>query len=341
MAKGLDCHSHFRGNDKMLTWGIAETAGMASQARALALALGCTPEMKTLPVKAPWGWLPNLIYATSLGGLIFKHFVARDVHPPYPELVISCGRRASMAALGLKQIIGNGNTKFIHIHDPCVPLKCFDLVVTVDHDKLSGPNVIKTRFALHAVTPAALAQAREHFAPRFADYPKPLIAVLLGGTTHHYNFTPEAMAQVIAALQRLPGSLLITPSRRTGEENIAMLKAAFAGNPRVYIYDGGENPYLGLLALADYLIVTSDSVNMMSEAAATGKPLYILPLPGHRNTKQARFAANLIREGIARPLGEKLEKWDYKIENEMEWLAQEVRQRLMCHPALVAGSPSH
>ena len=89
-----------------------------------------------------------------------------------------------------------------------------------------------------------------------------------------------------------------------------------------------KNPYMGMLALADYVIVTNDSVNMMSEAAATGKPVYIMSLPGHSGTKQARFADGLIHDGIARPLAGKLESWHYEVSDEMEKLAAEVKRRL-------------
>ena len=99
--------------------------------------------------------------------------------------------------------------------------------------------------------------------------------------------------------QKSGATLLVTPSRRTGEVQTAMLQSAFP-MPGAYVYDGkGENPYLGLLALADTIIVTDDSVNMMTEACATGKPVYILPLPGHRDTKPARFAKGLIDQGFA------------------------------------------
>jgi mitochondrial fission protein ELM1 len=317
-------------------WGITDgTAGMTSQVRALAQALGVTLDLKMLPIKKPWDWVPNIAYATPLGGIIFKHFIAfGDVlNPPYPDVIISCGRRASMAALGLKAYIKSKKPermpRFIHIHHPCVPLKCFDLVVTVDHDKLDGANVLKTRFALHSITPATLAEAKQKFAPRFAAYPEPRLAVLLGGTTNAYDFTVEAMAQVVMTLQRLPGSLLITPSRRTGDANISMLKAVFASNPRVYIYDEvEENPYMGMLALAETIVVSNDSVNMMTDAAATGKPVYILNLPGHKETKQARFAEGLIKDGIARPLTGKIESWSYQAGNEMEKLAEEIKRRL-------------
>ena len=124
-------------------------------------------------------------------------------------------------------------------------------------------------------------------------------------------------------------SLLITPSKRTGDDNIAMLRAAFANNIRAYVYDFvEENPYMGLLALADTIIVSDDSVNMMSEAHATGKPLYILPLPGHDETKPARFAQKLIEEKSARKLSKILESWHYEQSVEMQHLAQNIKDLL-------------
>lgn len=336
----------------MKCWGITPgSAGMVSQVRALASALNLTPEMKTVTVKKPWAYLPNACYATPLARFVVPHFIKEReaLSPPWPELVISCGRRGAIAALGLQYVIPSvsegsqelaqdpslmlGMTTFIHIQDPQVNPKHFDLVIAMEHDRITGPNVLKTRFALHGITPALLDKERQRFAPRFAAYEKPLVAVAIGGSTNKYTLVPEVMAQLILTLQRLVvstgASLLITPSRRTGEANIAMLKQAFAGNACVYVYDGiEENPYLGLLALADYVVVTDDSVNMMSEAHATGKPLYLLRLPGHIGTKPARFADGLVKDGIARAWEGTLETWHYPARNEMEWLAGEVRGRL-------------
>jgi len=327
-------------------WGITDGgAGMVAQVKALATALDIKPEMKKIVVRAPWAWLPNIFYATKLRSLMMPYFISPasdSLAPPYPDLIISCGRRAAMVAMGLREHIEQHRLPktpyFIHILDPYVNAKYFDLLIAMEHDRLApAPKLITTRFALHAITPKILDEARQHFALRFAAYPKPLIAVLLGGSTNKYSLSNNAMKGVIASLKRLlaqtQGSLLITSSRRTGEKNTAMLRQAFADSGRVYIYDFVEkNPYLGMLALADTIIVTNDSVNMMSEACATGKPVYLLPLAGHIYTRPARFAAQLLRDGIARPLGGKLEKWGYKVENEMGRLAEEIKQRLACHP---------
>ena len=322
----------------MNCWGITDgSAGMDAQVKALAHALGVTPQMKHITVAAPWAWLPNVCYASPLKSLLVPYCLAQGgegLTPPYPELVISCGRKGAMVAMGLRARIKEGGTKFIHIQDPLVDARHFDLVVAMQHDAIIGPNVLKTRFALHTITPAMLDKLKSQYAPRFASYPDPKTVMLIGGSTNKYTLTPGAMMKVITTLQSVvshtPGALLITSSRRTGVDNIAMLKSTFAGNDRVYIYDGvGENPYLGLLALAQTLIVTNDSVNMMSEAAATGRPLYIIELEGHADTKPARFAEALIKDGIARPLTGRLVSWGYHdIGNEMKELAGEIKQRL-------------
>jgi uncharacterized protein len=319
----------------MRCWGITPgSAGMVAQVKALAGALNVTPEMKTVDFKLPWSILPNAVHAGLSRPLILPLMTAPGsdrLTAPWPDLVISCGRRGALAAMGLRARAKNA--RFIHIQDPQCDPKHFDLVVAMEHDKVRGPNVLTTRFALHSITPDALEKARHQFAPYFAAYARPHVAVLLGGSTNKYQLNETRMATIVLMLKYLlgknPGSLLITPSRRTGEDNIAMLKAAFANDPRVYIYGlAGDNPYLGMLALADYLVVSNDSVNMMTDACATGKPLYLLPLPGHDESRPAQFGSMLVGEGIARLAGEKLESWKYSVPDEMGPLAYQIRNRL-------------
>ncbi len=277
-------------------WGITDgSAGMVAQVRSLALAMGLQPELKTISLKKPWSLLPNICYDSPLKSCILPYALCepKNITQSCPDIIISCGRKAALVALALKK--KNPSLKVVHIQDPQMSSKHFDVVVAMQHDKITGSNVIKTLFALHSISPEILAAAKEKFTPRFAGYPQPHIAVLLGGSTNKYTLTKERMEVVITDLQEwlagTKGSLLITPSRRTGAENIASLQQTFAGNKNVYIYDGvEENPYMGLLAVADEIIVTNDSVNMMSEAFATGKPVTILEMEGHENTKPARFA---------------------------------------------------
>jgi|CXWL01.1.fsa_nt_gi mitochondrial fission protein ELM1 len=277
-------------------WGITDgSAGMVAQVRSLALAMGITPEMKIISLKKPWVWLPNVFYNGCLLKFVLGYALRNPeiIAAPYPEMIISCGRKAALVSAAIKE--NNKNVKIVHIQDPQMSPKNFDVVVAMEHDKVTGINVIKTRFALHSISPEALGSACEIFMPHFAAYSRPHIAVLLGGSTNKYKLTKARMETVIVDLQEwlagTKGSLLITPSRRTGAENMIDLQKAFSGNKNVYIYDGkGENPYMGLLACADEIIVTNDSVNMMSEAFATGKPVTIIELEGHENTKPARFA---------------------------------------------------
>jgi uncharacterized protein len=322
-------------------WGITDgSAGMVAQVKALAVSLGMEAEMKIVRVKKPWVKLPNLFWAGPLRRMVLPWLIERGcdtLEEPWPDVVISCGRRGAIitSALRSKAIAQKGHKApyFIHVQDPQMSPRHFDLVVAMAHDKVEADNVIKTQFALHQITPVTLAKGREQWAPVFARYPEPRVAVLLGGSTNKYTLTEAATDRVITLLERLlknmDGSLLITPSRRTGEANIERLRAAFEGNDRVYMYDFvSENPYHGMLAVADSFIVTNDSVNMMSEAVATGKPVHVIAFAGHFGTKPSRFAGRLIRAGIMRPLGARLEIWDYPKDNEMERIAEMVRLHL-------------
>ncbi len=335
-------------------WGITDgSAGMVAQVRALALALGVEPVMKTCRLRAPFGWIPNAVYVNTfplLLWLLFKFGLRRggdDLSAPLPRIIISCGRRAAAVAMALSRFGVWGKTEegdttiappfFVHIQDPRCDIAAFDLVVAMAHDRIarkSHHNVVVTHYALHSIRSRFLNEAAQRWDTQFAAYPVPRVALLFGGSTNRYTLTSSHMQEVVERLRRwhasFAGSLLITPSRRTGAENAALLKQAFAGDGRVYCYDGsGDNPYLALLGLADYLIVTDDSVNMMTEAAATGKPLYLLRLPGHRNTKPSRFADKLITDGIARVLPDTgvLERWEYRIPDEAEMIARIIKKR--------------
>ena len=315
-------------------WGLTSgQAGMVAQVKALASALKLEVQLKKADIRKPFSYLPNAVYPPFRHSIV-PHLLAAgsdSLTAPYPDVVISCGRRAALMAMGLKTRAPH--TRFIHIQDPQMPSRYFDLVGAMQHDAITGANVLKTRFALHAITPEILQRAKQEFEPVFAAYAAPRIAVLLGGSTNKYTLDAIAMKQLVDVLQTIQtqskGSLLITPSRRTGEANIRTLNESFAQNRNVYIYDfSGANPYLGLLAVADAIVVTNDSVNMMSEALATGKPVYILPLSGHSNTNPARFAETLIQDGLARTFGGTWERWTYSIPDEMKSLSEEISKRM-------------
>ncbi len=307
-------------------WVLTEGhAGMEGQCIGLAEKLGLTPHIKRVKIKPLWKYLPARFWLNPLS-------MAAPETPliaPWPDILISCGRRSAAAAAQIKRL--NPKTLAIHIQVPPLPAKSYDTVIVPEHDALRGPNVLVMRGSLHKLTEEKLSTAKQQFAPVFARYSSPRIGVLVGGSTKRQKFTSR-LAQDLAqrlklAEESLQGaSILLTPSRRTGEENTRILSRALAG-PKTFIWDGtGENPYFGILALADYLIVTSDSANMISEACFTGKPVYIFDLPGG-SKRLRRFHEKLIRDGYARVFRGELEPFTPPRLDEMTEIAKNLRRK--------------
>ncbi len=284
-------------------------AGMSSQALGLAEAAGFAFAEKRLEIRFPWSCLPPLLWPAPLdapGG------AGARLTPPWPDFVIACGRNAAMPALAIRRASG-GHSIAAQIQDPGVGRGEFDLSIVPEHDRLRGPRVVVTRGAVHRVTPVRLAAERGRF-PGLAAMPRPVLAVLIGGSNKAYRLTLRRVAEiadaVAAILRERGGSALVTPSRRTGAEGLSLLQQRLSGLPGA-IWDGaGENPYFAYLAMADAFLVTADSVSMISEAAATGKPVHILDLDGG-NAKFARFHQIMRNAGITRPFVGRIEEWSY------------------------------
>jgi len=286
----------------MTAWWITTgEAGFRTQARGLAEAVAPGAVEKTIGLKAPWSLAPPMLWPLTLRGLDRSKDV---LAPPWPDLVVSCGRRAAKAAIAVKRASG-GRTLAVHIQNPLAPLGEFDLVIAMRHDGIDGPNVMQIDTALHDVTPAGLAGAAEAWRERFAGLPRPLTGVLLGGSTRRHPFGADQARDLAARLNaaRQGGGLAITPSRRTPEAVKQVLREAFAGDPGVYLWnEDGDNPYRGILALSDRLVATGDSVSMVSEAVASGHPTAVFDLGG--GARHARFLQNLADKGLVSRLGE-------------------------------------
>ncbi|KJV10114.1 hypothetical protein VZ95_07080 [Elstera litoralis] len=229
--------------------------------------------------------------------------------PPWPDLVIAAGRSAVAPAAAIRRV-SHGKTRVVALQNPRLPLARFDLVIAPIHDGLAGENLVALAGAPHRISAARLAEAKAQPPADLAALKaeahaagKPFVAVLLGGNSARYRFdsaTADRLARNLAALAETGARLAITPSRRTPPDAIARLQAALRPYPHFWWDGTGENPYLPLLALADHLLVTGDSVSMLSEAASTGRPVYRIDLPG-KPGKFARFHRRLESLGLVRP----------------------------------------
>lgn len=298
-------------DDEPLVWVLHDgKAGMASQALGLAEATGLRFVEKSLTVRAPWVYLPPRLWlkplaAVSDGGL--------PLRPPWPDLVIGCGRNTAAPALAIRRASG-GRTVAAQIQDPRLGRDAFDLMVVPEHDRLRGARIITSKGALNRVTPEKLTVSLARF-PQLAELPRPILGVLIGGSNRAYRLTLGrlgAIADMIAVcLRESGGSAVVTPSRRTGDAGIAVLRERLHGLPAVIWDMTGDNPYYAYLAVADALLVTADSVSMVSEAAATGKPVHIIHLDGG-DAKFARFHRAMQEGGITRPFAGRIEDWRYE-----------------------------
>jgi len=309
-------------------WVITDgKAGMENQCVGLAEALGLSPVIKRVKLRAPWKQLsPSIL---RIGNRWSLDPAADQLDGPLPDILIATGRHSVSSSLAIREMSG-GKTFRIQIQDPGIPARNFDLVVVPRHDRLRGANVVVTKGAPHKVTPAKLAAAAARF-PRLAALPHPRIAVLIGGDNGVYKLTPDITRQVadgLAALARQHGAaLMVTPSRRTGAANEAILRETLAGLPGE-VWDGsGDNPYFGYLGQADVVVVTCDSVNMVCEACTTGKPVHVIGLEGG-SPKFQRFHDALRADGVTRPFDGRLEDWSYAPFNDAAMVAAEVQRRL-------------
>ncbi len=308
-------------------WVVTDgKAGMESQCLGLAEALGLVPEIRRIIPRFPWSALPPQLWAQPLGALSPE---GDALAPPWPDLVIATGRATVAPAAAIKR--QSPATIVVQIQTPTIDPSRFDLVIAPSHDRLSGANVISTLGALHRVTAPLLAEAALAFRDRYDALPRPLIGVLIGGANRQYRMSAATAGRLGNLLAEVAessgGGLAITPSRRTGDENMQAIAAPLAGLS-ADIWDGaGDNPYFGILALADALIVTSDSVNMVTEACATGKPVHVFDLDGG-SAKFSRFHEAIRQQGMTRPFTGALESWRYSPPDDMARAAAAVRKLL-------------
>lgn len=312
---------------KNATWIVTDgRIGMVNQCQGLADAVGLPVEAKRVLPRFPWTALPVTSWPAPF--LSLKPG-SSSFEPPWPRLVIGCGWRSIPFVIEVKRRSG-GRTFAVQLQDPKVPPEIFDLVVPPEHDELEGANVVPIIGSPNGITAMRLGDAARKWHSFFLSYPSPRIAVLIGGKSKSHRFDKTdalALADQLRALLHEGYALMVTTSRRTGEEQSRILRESLQAR-NAFIWDGqGENPYMGMLALADAILVTSDSTNMMVEAASSGKPVHVVPLECS-NPKFDRLVARLVDHGAARRFTGKIETWTYQPLNETARVGELIRRKL-------------
>ena len=310
-------------------WAVSDgRAGIENQALGLAEAVGrirpAVVETRRIAYWPPVGRLPQRLNVKPLAMLSSR---SDPIGPPWPDVWIAAGRATLPLSARVREWSG-GRTFVVQLQHPRWPLGLFDLVIPPEHDGLEAQgNVYPIIGSPHRVTPERLAEEWPAFAPHIEVLPTPRTAVLVGGKSSAYDLPAPLAARFAEALVQLPGSLLVTFSRRTPKAAQAAIREGLRSKLG-WIWDGdGPNPYFAFLHAAEAIVVTADSTNMAVEAAATGKPVLVQPVKG-RSPRHERLHEALRARHATRPFVGRLEQWMYAPLRETERAAIEVVRRL-------------
>ena len=304
----------------LLTEGLH---GMISQVEGLAKALDLDYFHEKVELNSPWNLVPPSL--TPKKKFIFKNQINKEY-----DVIISCGRKSVIPSIVLKK---NSNKKIVNIHiqNPKVSIQNFDIVVVPDHDSLNGSNVIISKGAIHYLTLDEIDKAKDYLASKI-EKQKEVVTLILGGPTKYYNYDNESMIQIFSKINKQiierSMQLIIIPSNRTPKKIIQFAKEYFNKN-RLIVDNVDKQAYLSSLALAKYIIVTCDSSSMISEAALTGKPVYVAMIPAMRNDKRFKKFRDLLESmNIIRKLEDNLDTWSYEKLDETNRIAQQIKEKL-------------
>ena len=297
--------------------------GMISQAEGLAKALDLNFFHEKIELNNFWKLIPPKF--TPVKRFIFKNSIKENF-----DVIISCGRKSVIPSIFFKQ---NSQKKMfnIHIQDPKVSLKNFDFVVAPEHDDLEGENVISTKGALHYLNMKEIDENRGYLEDKI-NKNKDIITLILGGPTKYYKYTKENIQKIYSNLNNSINKknlqLIVIPSMRTPSETIKLAKEYF-GSDHLIIDNVDKKAYLSALSLAKFIVVMCDSSSMISEAALTGKPIYVAQIPSSKNDYRFKKFRDLFKElNIIKELNDNLETWNYERLDETNRVAQEIKKKL-------------
>ena len=305
----------------LLTQGMH---GMISQVEGLAKALDLDFTHHTVETNKFWKMFPPKL--TPISQKVFKKIDVEDF-----DVIISCGRKSVIPSIYLKKNSPKKITN-IHIQDPKVNLDNFSYVIAPEHDGLTGKNIFSTKGAIHYLTKNEIDNNSDYLKNRL-DNKKEYFTLILGGPTKHYDYSKENILKIFDLFNNLveKNNLqgIIIPSMRTPKKIIELSSVKLSSNSLV-IDNIDKKAYLSALSLAKYIAVTCDSTSMISEAALTGKPIYIADIPTKKNdTRIKKFRELFAKLNIIKNLDNKLETWHYEILDETSRVAKEIKKQLV------------
>jgi len=305
----------------LLTQGMH---GMISQVEGLAKALDIDFTHHKVELNHFWKLIPPNLSPISQS--VFKKINHDDF-----DVIISCGRKSVIPSIHLKNT-ANKKVFNIHIQDPKVSLNHFDFIVAPEHDAIEGENVISTKGAIHYLTENEISENKDYLNSFIKKDERKIWALIMGGPTKYYDYSTKNMKHIFTALYKLlkkhDFQLVAIPSMRTPINTIHYAKEFFGENHTI-IMDVDKKAYLSALAISENIVVTCDSSSMISEAALTGKPIYIASILPKKNDKRFQRFRNLFRElNIIRNLGEEVEIWSYEKLDETNRVANIIKQKI-------------
>jgi len=306
----------------LLTQGMH---GMISQVEGMAKALNTEYRHKIVRLSFPWNFIPPKY--TPISEIILKDQIYLTENET-PDLIISCGRKSVIPSIFIKK--KNPKIFTIHIQDPKVGFKNFDAIVAPEHDNLKADNVYSSKGAIHYITESEINKAKPYLQDKIKS--DKIISLILGGPNKYYNFNNDQLIKIFSKIKSEFISkgykIIVIPSMRTPKRSIELANKEM-GTCGYVVNNVDKQAYLSAYALANYVVVTCDSTSMISEAATSGKPIFI----AHMNVKKDNYRFKKFFElfktmGIIRDLGEKVETWTYKKHNEAERIATMIKGKI-------------
>ena len=300
--------------------------GMISQVEGLAKALDLDFIHEKIELNSFWKIFPPKV--TPIQDFVFKNKINSQF-----DVLISCGRKSVIPSIYLKKKFKNKIIN-IHIQEPKVSLKNFDFIVAPEHDGLTGSNVLNSKGAIHYLTINELNE-NENYLKEKIDIQKKIVTLIIGGPNKYYDYDLKIINEIFKKIENnfLNNNyqLVIIPSMRTPQHIIDKAKEFFTDG-QIIIPDVDKKAYLSALKISQHIIVTCDSTSMISEAAITGKPIYVAKMPAIKNDKRFKNFFNLFESlNIIKPLNNSVENWTYTQLNETKRIAEQLKEKIKLH----------